>query len=297
MRRPTLLAVAVGVALLATVSATAGTSSRALRASTSYTDPAGDGGTAADVVGATVTSDESGQYTFQMQFGSALATTHVVGLYLDTDVSSFTGDPAAAGADYAIWQDESNGKFVFGRWYGGRWVYAPGGSSISVTSPTGTELIVSVNRADLQGASAFNFWIDSFEGTGGSGHEDIAPDGTATWHYQPGMQEGVLSLAITDSATTMATAGGMWAVAVSVTRTDTGTTVGSEATITCRATGGGTSLRVVKKAFIDGAAEGEKAAACLFRVPKALRHKLLRATITVGYAGLSVSRTFTARAA
>jgi hypothetical protein len=230
-----------------------------------------------------------------MRFGSALAATHVVGLYLDTDVSSFTGDPAAAGADYAIWEDASNGKFTFGRW-NGRWEYAPGGSSIQVTAPTSTELTVSVNRSELHGATAFNFWIDSFDGSGGLGHEDIAPDGTATWHYQPGTQEGVLALAITDSATTLPTAGGTWAVAVSVTRSDTGTTLGSEATITCRARSGGTSLRVLKKAFIAGAAEGETAAACLFKVPKALKRKLLRATITVGYSGLAVSRTFTGRA-
>jgi hypothetical protein len=296
MRRPILLAVVLGAALLATVSATAGTSSKARHAATSYTDPAGDSGTAADVVGASVSSDDNGQYTFHVQFNSALATTHIVGLYLDTDVSSWTGDPAAAGADYAIWQDQSNGKIAFGRWNVGGWEYAPGGSSIQVTAPAPTELMVSVNRSDLHGSSAFNFWIDSWDGTGGSGHEDLAPDGTATWHYQPGVQEGTLSLAITDSALTTPEAGGMWGVAISVTRSDTGATVSSEAAIRCRATGRGTALRVLRKTFISGAAEGETAAVCIFRVPKALRNRLVRATITVSYSGLSVSRTFTARA-
>lgn len=287
MRRTTLLVAAALLSICATA-ATAGAAPRQTPAPTAFSDPVGDAGTAADLSKVTVGNDASGNYTFDLVFNSPLSSTDTVAVYLDTDANPSTGDPNASGAEYALLQYEADRTYGFAKWNGSSWGQAPG--TANVVRVSDTELTISVARADLDNTGSFNFWVDSWDGNGGAGHEDIAPDGTGTWSYS---FQAPLVLSVLASRTTAAKVGRPWVLAIVVGRSDTGGTVGSEGTITCSARGGGRALKLETNAFVS--TNGANVAVCAFAVSKKLKHKLVHGTITVTYQGLSVSRSFSAR--
>src|SRR2546430_1411746 len=84
-----------------------------------------------------------------------------------------------------------------------------------------------------------------------------------------------LDLAIGSAVGSPVKAGGTWNVGIAVIRSDTGKTLGPEATIACKGTSGATKLAVTARAFVSGGSGGASAALCLFKVPKKLRHKPL----------------------
>lgn len=283
MRRAFLLLVTAVFALLAAGGAGAA-------APTPYTDPVGDSGAAADIQAVRVTNDARGQYTFDITFGTPLAGNDQVSLFLDSDQNASTGSSDDGGANYVFDHYESDHTYGFSHWNGSSWDKAPN-TTVTVTRPSDTEVTFSVNRSELGGTSAFDFWVASWDGTQGdsAGHQDVAPDGTATWQY------AAVTLSVAGAHATPARAGHAWAIAIVAKRSDTGGSVGSEGKIACKATAGAAKLPLAGKGFFSDGSGGASAAACSFSVSKKLKHRLLRGTITVSYNGVSVARTFTAR--
>jgi hypothetical protein len=150
-------------------------------AGSSFTDPTGDSGTAADIVSVTVSNDTNGQYTFVVGFASDYVGNDNMGIYLDTDRNPNTGDANASGADYSISDDRASQTFELDKWDGSQWTAAAEGSFTLSVSSDHRSVTASVNKADLGGATSFNFYVGSYDGNGGAGHYDDAPSGSGTF--------------------------------------------------------------------------------------------------------------------
>ena len=146
---------------------------------------------------------------------------------------------------------------------------------------TNNTITVVVSKTELNNTSAFNFWVESDDGDGGTGHYDDGPSGSGSWSYK---LQAPLTLQLAGSHATAAKAGGTWSLVIAAVRSDTGKTVGSEGAITCSATAHGTKLKLLVRAFVSTGG-GVSAAVCTFAVPKTLKHKLLSGSIHVSYRG------------
>jgi hypothetical protein len=294
MSRTVVCAVSIALTALCAAAATAGTAGRASsRASfppKSFTDASGDNGTAADVRTVTVTNDGTGQYTIDVELGTPYVSTDGMLVFLDTDENPATGDTSAAGAEYLLVEDHGTRSFAFEQWDGSQFVDATATATLSVTVTPNNHFLFSFNRSEVGDSAAFDFYVVSVDGDGSAGHADDAPSGSGTYAYE--LQS--LRLTAAASSESAATAGATWTIRLAAKRSDTGETVGSEGTIACRAGAGGKRLALAAKGLASSG--GVKAAFCRFRVPKALKHKLLHGTLTIGYQGQSVMHVFAARA-
>lgn len=258
---------------------------------TTFTDPSGDAGTAADITSLTATNDDKGQYTLVATFATPYPATGEFWFNFDTDLNPGTGDPELGGVDYLLYDDHSQHAFDLEKWNGTSWDEAPTTSTVSITiAPDGKSLTASINASELGNSTGFNFWLNTDDGSSDSGHYDVAPDGSATWQYK---QQTVFTLTAAAARQTAATAGKTWMVFIGVVRSDTGKTVGSEGTITCGGSSGSTKLPPAARAFIT--VSGTSVASCIFRVPKTLKHKSVKGTISVSLNGQTVSHTFTTK--
>lgn len=283
------LALALAAALVLVVSTSA--SARPLDIQPiSFSDQVGDGGTAPDLSTVSVTNDAAGTYSFDVAFATALTSTSVVDIYLDTDLNPSTGDPQSAGAEVAIEDVESDQSFGFYKWDGTKWNFTSA-VAIHVTGSNDLkDLKFDIGTADLGAVTGFNFFAESVDGDGGAGHFDDAPSGAAVWQYK--LQQQV-KLSLFAAKASAVKAGGTWLMALAAKRSDTGATLGSEGTIVCKATSGSTKLVLTTHAFVT--TSGGSAAVCAFRVPKKLKHKLLHGTMTVSYEGASITHSFTTK--
>jgi hypothetical protein len=293
---------AVVVALLVAAGALGSPTSRVTSASTSvFTDPTGDAGTAADISTVLVSNDANKQITFQINFASAATSTDVVDIYIDSDQNASTGDPNAAGAEWDLQQNWADHTAAVGTWNGSSWVEAPSISTVSVShNSSDTQETFSINASEIGNpTSGFNFWVDSYDGSGGTGHEDQAPDGLPLWSYtlSSGSSTVQLSVLYLDAPRT-ARAGHTYLAGMLVQRSDTGDFLGSEGTLSCHASVGGKALHSVA-AFVSFTYKGAKVsgAFCDVKVPKTLhgktlRGKTLRGAITASYQGGTVTKTF-----
>ena len=172
-------AAAVAVALVL-----AGGASAANSQPTSFTDPAGDSGTAADITKVDVLNDDAGQYSFDVTFATAYVDTAHFSIFLDTDQNTATGDPTWDGADYALLDDHGSHSFFLLKWNGTAWDDAPSNTTASVSiAADNLSLTVSINRSDLGDTAGFNFILLSDEGDGSTGHFDDAPSGAGHFTY------------------------------------------------------------------------------------------------------------------
>jgi hypothetical protein len=279
-------AAAVAVALVLTGGASAANSQPM-----SFTDPAGDSGTAADITKVDVQNDDAGQYTFNVTFGTAYVDTAALTIFLDTDQNAATGNQDWDGADYALIDDHGTHSFDLLKWNGTDWDDAPSFSTVSVTvAQDNLSLTMSINRSDLGDSAGFNFILLSDEGDGSTGHFDDAPSGNGHFTYtlQP-----TLSLKLAASAQTTVKAGHVWTTDLAVLRTDTNQFLGGEGVVTCTASSGHTKLKVLVHAFVSAGGSKVSAAVCAYSVPTTLKHKKVVATETVTYEGQKVTHTFT----
>jgi len=283
------LALAFAAALLLVVSTSA--SARPLDIKpVVFTDQVGDGGTAPDVSTVSVTNDVNGTYTVDVAFATPLIPTSYVDVYLDTDLNPSTGDPKSVGADFVIEDVESDQSFGFYKWDGTTWKLVQPVAVHVTSSKDLKDLKFDVGTADLGAVTGFNFFVESVDGDGSTGHFDDAPSGAAVWQYKL-QQQVTLSLVAAKAAAVKA--GGTWVLALAANRSDTGKTL-SEGTIVCKATSGATKLALVAHTFITSS--GTSAAVCAFKVPKKLKHKLLHATMTVSFQDQSITHSFTTKA-
>jgi hypothetical protein len=263
-----------------------------------FSDTAGDSGTAADITTVIVNNDANGQITLQVNVAGALTNTEFVDIFIDSDQNQSTGDPKAAGAEYDFYVDESKQKWFLESWNGSSWEDAKAFSTASV-NPATNQVTFSINRSGLGVTSGFNAWVDSSEGTGGPGHEDQAPD-SGTWNYQlstPTQNVGALHLTVLALvAAKTAQAGKNYWAGMAVQRSDTTGFLGAEGQIECKASLGGKNLATQIDAFVTFKYHGTKmsGAYCLWRLPTAARGKTLRGAITASYQGAQVTRKFSA---
>jgi hypothetical protein len=153
-----------------------------------FTDPLGDGQTAADVTGVAVASDNHGNISFHITWagGQLLPKGDVLRLAIDTDRNPLTG--GEEGEEVAIELDGDPSYAAFGSWFDGRWDgaqidYDWIARSARVRFRPG-EIDVSINNADLNHSIAFDFWVysDRMDGDDVVG-EDLVPDGSAVYTH------------------------------------------------------------------------------------------------------------------
>jgi hypothetical protein len=285
MRRLVVLAIALAAASF--VVSTAG----AINAPPSTnSDPTGDSGTAPDISSVSVTNDDQGLYTFNVSFATPYGDTASAEIFFDTDQNTGTGN--SFGADYVFLDDHASHSFSLYSWSGSDWQDTPGNTLGVTVGSDDKSIAFTVNKSELANSTTFNFFVFSADGDGSAGHSDDAPSGSGWFTYSA---QTVFTLAAGASHAGAATAGGTWTVAVDAVRSDTKATVGSEGTISCKATEGSKSLAVVSRAFVSSGGGGGSAAVCIFRVPKKPKHAAVHATITVSDAGQSASKSFTAK--
>lgn len=161
-----------------------------------YADSSGDSGSAPDVTGVAVLSDKaSGQIIFRIELTSMPSTDAVIELDIDSDVNPATGDVNSNGADYAFQFDPAQREYGFWHWSGSDWVDTPD-STVRVND-AGNKLMISVNKSEIGGVSAFNFGVVTFIPNSSDLSDDSAPD-DGMWNYSIAAQgpdiQGVMLL-------------------------------------------------------------------------------------------------------
>lgn len=287
-----IVALAATVVSSASAGATARSSALAIKPVV-FTDASGDSGSAADIASVSVTNDQAGVYTVDITFATSYVNPDYAVIFFDTDANVNTGS-SGSGSEYALSEDRSSMTYGFAKWNGSTFAEAQPAVAPDVVVAN-NHLTVSIDRSDLDNTSSFNFYAASYDGSGinDQGHYDVAPDGTATYHYA---YQVPLALSLSSAHAGVAKAGGSWSYSIGVRRADTGKNVGSEGTITCHATGGGKALPITSHEFASPGGGAGTTALCRLHVPAALKRKLLHGTITVRYGGLAVTHTFTVRA-
>ena len=121
-----------------------------------YTDPAGDSGTAGDITSLTVAGDKgTGQLVFRIT-GTNIASSEKNPLFLDidSDANPLSGNIADNGSDYLFYVDGDS--YFFAHWNGADWVQTPD-LSVQVSGNT-SQILISVNRSELGNGSVLNFY-------------------------------------------------------------------------------------------------------------------------------------------
>jgi hypothetical protein len=255
-----------------------------------FTDPTGDSGTAPDIRTVSVSNDATGTYQIDVALSSEIGSTQSLVLLFDADANRSTG---SNGWEDVVSVDGGSRTYRFQRWNGSAWqtVMPP-----TIMVATGSQrVVVKINRSDLGGSGLFAFAVETFEGDGSGGNVDQAPDSGSSGPYEFALQRP-LALSLGAAHAGAAKASGSWAYGIAVVRSDTGKTVGSESTVRCAASGGGTGLKVISHGFVASGGGSVSVAVCKVRVPKALKGKVVHGTITVTYRTLSVTHRFTAHA-
>jgi hypothetical protein len=269
-----MLAAATALALAALPSATGA-------GSNSFTDTIGDGNGAADVKTAVVSNDDAGQVTIRVNVDSLPNPSDTaVFVLLDTDLNRATGWAEGAGAEYAFLDDESDDSYSFLRWNGSDWDDAP--DTTAHVSSDGGGVTFSINRSELGGTSAFNFWVGTRLGDPGGSAADTAPDGDAVWSYtlQIGASAAPKITGLMLPATSLLPkAGKTFTFRVGNVVLSTKEVVAPDH-VTCKAVLAGKTLA------------GVRPGACAWRLPRAARGRSLAVTITVTYHGASYARRF-----
>jgi hypothetical protein len=276
------------------LSAVAASSAGAVNAPpVTFTDPAGDSGSAPDITGVSVTNDDRGLFTFTVTFATPYANSDILAIFVDSDKNAATGNPKELGADYLFYDDFSVHQIQLASWQSDTWQTTTGSTTGVVVAPDGKTVTMTINTSDLGSSAGFNFFVLSSDGTFDLGHTDDAPSGEGTFTYDA---QTVFTLVPGASHNGAATAGGTWTVSMTAVRSDTKATVGGEGTITCSGSEGSKKLAVVLRTFVSPGGGHGASAVCTFRVPTKPRHALLRATVTVSALGRSASTAFTATA-
>jgi hypothetical protein len=246
-------------ALLASLSLVSSASPTAHAAD--FTDPFGDGRGAPDIVGVSVTN-AGGEVTVLVVFLGLVAPPAdvQVTLVLDTDRNRETG---SNGFDYVFQYDALGNTGVVGRWDGTRFAIVD--APTAAVNWTGLTVEFKINRGDLGGTGAFDFWVRSHQNPPDSELIDDAPN-DGTWTYELTTAQATRAVF---PATLKPRAGKVLdARAVRVQLSD-GTRVAPER-LTCRLTRGRTALRPL----VGG---------CRWRIPARLRGKPIVLTVVAAY--------------
>jgi hypothetical protein len=251
----------------------------------SYSDPAGDSGSAPDITSIAVSHDDAG-------FVSLAVTTNQPTLspdaffwgYVDADRNTATGWPMkGVGADVIFLSDGSGG--LLGR-VNGSWLEFDFDSTLTTSFANGV-FTARFNRSELGTTDRFAFAVESNLGdaSGDAVASDVAPDGPPGYEYS--FVPLVLTVAPAAGAPTTPASGKRFVVSAAVTRGDAAPFATGR--VTCTARAGKVALKPVATA-VAGAAR------CAMKVPKGMSGKTLRGTVTVSAEDSSpVKRAFSFR--
>lgn len=261
------LRLAVLAAAALTVVAVAGA------APTSYLDPSGDNGSAADIgaVSAELAADGYIHIVPAIANFPGLGADGAVLVGLDTDRSGSTG--SNQGADYIAIMDLKSLSGGLLKWNGSDYDAVSGDSRFLVGS-SGIEF--HLKPSSVGGATAFNFFVVAATGAGDALQLDFAPD-NGTWFFEkPAPAPAVATSAKATYAPLAPRAGRAFRVAAATVNLDDDTTAAAQ-TFRCRATLAGKALR------------GTGAGGCTFAVPKTAKGKRLVVTVTATYGGRTLT--------
>jgi hypothetical protein len=283
-------------ALLAGVPAALGGSARSASNSQNFADSINERAGAPDITGMTVSNDDAGLTTFQINISNRpdLTPDMFLLIFLDTDKNSATGDTSSFGADYVI-QLVAGSVDLF-QWNGTDFVQAASQASLTYAyAPTGATIHASA--ADLGKTKGFNFAVIvasgvTFDAAGNANFDNIVTDAA------PDPGHGVLSyqvltkLVLTGKAFTTAPkpakAGKPFSATLAAYENDTAGPVQS-GVVTCVATVGGKRIAAVSHVLANGVAT------CVWRVPATAKGKTIRGTITLNVRGTKLTRPFSSK--
>jgi hypothetical protein len=292
-----LAAASVLVALPGTALGSAARGSASASNSQTFQDSTGENPAAPDITSITVTNDDAGNITFQVNIPNRPALTPDMALVisLDTDNNASTGDPQASGADFAI--QLFPGEVDLFPWAGTDYGTSVATPSLTYGYTSGVATI-HVSAQALGGTKAFNFSVLVLSGitTDSTGAPDftnavgdVAPDvGHGTYQYQV---LTTLKLAVSAFTTSPkpAKAGKPFSAGLAVNENDTNGPV-KTGTVTCTATVAGAHIPAAHKGAVANGI-----ATCVWPLPKKDKGKTIRGTIVLTVKGTSVQRSFSAK--
>jgi hypothetical protein len=230
--------------------------------SEAFADGTGDSSSAPDFQRFVVSNTNTGLIRFEITYANRQALANDDGLFLaiDSDRNRATGDPD--GTEYLVLVDVASNTAGLGKWDGANYDFGVPQTTFRTDGRT-----VEINRSELGGLSAFDFFAGSFGGDG----EDYAPDAASeVYSYELDLTPELRSLrAVFKPA--QPRAGKVFAVNGIVVTTDTGNVRADKRA--CTAKLAGRTLRPISP--------------CRWRLPKNAKRKLLVITIKVTYKGVS----------
>ena len=239
----------------------------------SYSDPAGDSGTAPDVTGVRAAHDAASTITFTATTNQpVLASDATVYVYVDSDRNPATGFPVRGlGADHFFSHDARFGAgFVIH--VSGNFLSFDFTSTLSTNYANGV-LTASINRSDLGNTERFAFLVEAErddEDDATPNDSDFAPDSAPFFEYS--LIAVALAVGPPAPAVRKPIAGKVFTITAPVTRSDR--QVFAAGTVACKAKADRVSIAAAGRV-----AKGS--ARCSLRIPKRAKGKLLRGSLTV----------------
>lgn len=239
----------------------------------SFSDPAGDSGTAPDVTVVRAGHDPAGTVTFTATTNQTVLTSDAtVYVYVDSDRNPATGFPMRGlGADYFFSHDAQFGAgFVFH--VSGNMIFIDFTTTLATNYANGI-LTASINRSDLGNTEKFAFLIEAErddENDVTPNDSDFAPDAAPFFEYS--LVAVALTIGQPAPVTSKPVAGKIFAIAAPVIRND-----GQKfavGTVACKAKAGTVSIAAAGR-VANGSAR------CSLRIPKSAKNKVLRGSLTV----------------
>ena len=244
----------------------------------SYSDPAGDAGTAPDMTAIRATHDSAGRVTFTVATNQAvLPLDSSIDIYVDSDRNPATGLPIGGlGADHFFGHDGEFGGGIILHIYGNT-IILDIANTLDTSYAAGT-LTASIDSSDLDDPESFRFVVMSERDDGDDATEDdadIAPNGPPVYEYAVG-RPLALTMGKAQPIGTGPVAGKRFVLGATVTRSD-GQPF-STGRVTCTAKIGNAPV-AASGAIANGAAR------CSLKVPKTAKGKRLRGSVTASTAG------------
>ena len=270
------------VLLLVATAALALSAAQVAGADSSYTDPAGDSGTAPDITAVTAANDAAGSLTFTVRTNQpTLSADAFLDLAFDTDQNPDTG---GSGVEFLFLITAGGWEFL--RWDGSAFVTA-GAASANGSYVNGVATF-KVSKADLGGVEKFTFWSESFQVDANRNliGQDAAPNGTDAYVYTHS-KPLTLRASTAKSTPLKPVAGKAFTVGTRVTRGDNGAALAS-GVVTCTVRVGTVPLRATGRV-------SNGVAVCAMKLPKTAKGKLVRVTVKVTFQGVSTTSTYSAR--
>ncbi|HUG65774.1 MAG TPA: hypothetical protein VMK83_11195 [Gaiellaceae bacterium] len=247
-------------------------------------DPVGDHDAAPDITAVRVSDAKNGWITFAITTPNyaELPEASAVVVSIDADANARTGD---SGADLQL--TLAAGQIAMERWDGRQW--APDDLPTRARFRNVANVVsIDVHVSELGNSPRFRFRLlaaDVNTATQGVVALDVAPDDFSYWSYTLANKPAVSLVARSLSATPGAPrAGQRFAVALPVTRSDTGRSIRS-GSVACQ-------VRVAGRLVAARGSLAGGAARCSLVVPAAAQGTRLRGTITVRSGGARVVRAF-----